>query len=93
MEQKPNNEYFITYSNSFLFEGVLLAFRKQKLFNITNIPIYIAFNEIANCWIVNRKQLTLSKVKELATKREVTVDVSDLQWYEQIKLDKIFHYE
>lgn len=91
MEQIPNNKYFITYSNSFYFEGVLLAFRKKELFNITETPIIIPFNEKANCWIVNRKQLTLSKTKELVTNNKITKDLSDLQWNVQINLDEVFN--
>jgi hypothetical protein len=57
LKEKPNIEYFITYSNSFLFDGVLLAFRKKELFKIDSLPIHIPFNEKANCWLVNRNQL------------------------------------
>lgn len=91
MSQIPNNEYFITYSNSFQFEGQLLAFRKKVLFNITNTPLLIPFNEKANCWLVNRKQLTISKIKEIATPNQVKVDVSYLQWNIQINLDHCFN--
>lgn len=91
MEQIPNNEFFITYSNSFEFENILLAFRKKELFNITDVPKLIPFNENANCWLVNRKQLTISKVKELITNIPVTKDLSDLQWYEQINLNQVFN--
>lgn len=91
MEQKPNNDYFITYSNHFYFEGLLLAFRKRELFNITKTPIHIPFNESANCWIVNRKQLTKLKYESFIVKEEVKVDVSDLQWYRQIDLDHVFN--
>lgn len=91
MEEIPNNEYFITYSNSFKFENVLLAFRKKELFNITDTPKLIPFNENANCWLVNRKQLTISKVKELITNIPVIKDLSDLQWYQQINLDQVFN--
>lgn len=91
MEEKPNNEYFITYSNSFYFDGVLLAFRKKELFKITDTPKLIQFNENANCWIINRKQLTLSKAKELITNNKITKDLSNLQWYQQINLDNVFN--
>lgn len=91
MEENPNNEYFITYSNSFKFENELLSFRKKELFNITKTPQLIPFNEKAKCWLVNRKQLTISKIKELVTKTEVTKDLSDLQWYQQINLDQVFN--
>ena len=91
MEQTPNNEYFITYSNSFEFENRVFAFRKKKLFDITNLPIFIPFNEKANCWLINRKQITISKVNSLVKKIEKVVDVSDLQWYKQIELDLTFN--
>lgn len=91
MEEKPNNEYFITYSNSFYFENTLLSFRKKELFNISSIPKHVPFNEIANCWLVNRKQLSLSKIKELVTQKEVIVDISDLRWNKQIELDYVFN--
>ena len=91
MEQNPNI-YVITYTNSFIFENILLAFRKKELFNIsTNTPIFIPYNEKCRCWIVNRKQLTLSKVKKLITKKEVSIDVSHLQWTQQIYFNLIFN--
>lgn len=89
--EKPNNEYFITYSNYLIFENQTLAFRNKELFNITNLPIHVSFNEKANCWIVNRKQLTKSKAKEIYINEPKTVDVTDLQWYDQCKLDKVFN--
>ena len=89
--EKPNNEYFITYSNHFIFENQILAFRCKELFNITNLPIHIGFNETANCWIINRKHLSKSKAKELLVNEPKTVDVSDLQWYQQSQLDKVFN--
>ena len=91
MEENPNNEYFITYSNSFYFEGVLLAFRKKELFSIGVIPKHIPFNSIANAWLISRKQLTLSKAKELVTENNITVDVSDLQWNIQEQLNHVFN--
>ena len=91
MKEIPNNEYLITYSNSFRFESVLLAFRRKQLFNITNTPLLIPYNEKASCWIVNRKQLTLLKIKQIATTNPVKVDVSDLQWNIQINLDHCFN--
>ena len=54
--ENPNNEYKITYSNSFEFKGILLAFRKKELFDISKLPIHIPFNKIANCWLIKRKQ-------------------------------------
>lgn len=89
--EKPNNDYFITYSNYLIFENQTLAFRQKQLFNITNIPTLINFNERANCWIVNRKQLTKSKAKELLINEPKKVDVSDLQWYQQEQLNHVFN--
>jgi len=86
--EKP---YKIIYTNHFCFEGIKLAFRKQELFNINSIPKHIPFNTIANCWYVNRKQLTKSKAKELVKMESVSVDVSSLQWFNQINLDHVFN--
>lgn len=91
MEEKPNNEYFITYTNSFIFENEVLSFRKKQLFNITKNPIFIPFNEKSNCWIVNRKQLSLLKVKSLIQQNKIVKDLSDMQWYKQINLDYVFN--
>jgi hypothetical protein len=89
--EKPNNDYFITYSNHLIFENQILAFRKKELFNITNIPTLINFNEKANCWIVNRKQLTKSKAQSLIISEPKKVDVSNLQWYQQEQLNHVFN--
>lgn len=91
MEEKPNNTYHITYSNSFQFEGELLAFRKKQLFKITKKPTLIVFNENCKAWIIKRKQLSILKAKKLVSSKEITVDVSDLQWYDQINLDYGFN--
>lgn len=85
------NKYLITYSNYLIFEGQTLAFRCKELFNITNLPIHIAFNLSANCWIINRKHLSKSKAKELLIKEPKQVDVSDMQWYQQEQLNHVFN--
>ncbi len=69
--------YKIIYSNHFEFEGRTLAFRKQELFDITNLPKHIPF---VGHWNVNRKQLSKSKAKELVKMEPKVIDVSDLQW-------------
>ena len=84
------NPNIITYSNYFYFEGVKLAFRKHELFNISNLPIHIPFNK-NGFWIVNRKQLTKLKAKELIINKPIDVDVSLLEWYQQIHLDEVFN--
>ena len=89
--KKPNNEYFITYSNYLIFENRLLAFRNKLLFDITNTPILVNFNENAKAWLINRKHLSKSKAKELLINEPKQVDVSNLQWYQQINLDKTFN--
>lgn len=88
---KPNNDYFITYSNYLIFENQILAFRKKELFNITNIPTLIEYNSNANCWIVNRKHLSKSKAKSLIINEPKKVDVSNLQWYQQEQLNYVFN--
>ena len=88
---KPNNEYFITYSNYLIFENQILAFRKKELFNITNLPIHIDFNIKANCWIINRKHLSKLKASQLLFNEPKQVDVSSLQWYQQINLDILYN--
>lgn len=89
--EKPNNDYFITYSNHLFFENHTLAFRKKELFNITNTPTLIEFNVNANCWIINRKHLSKSKAKELLIEKPIQVDVSELQWYRQEQLNHVFN--
>lgn len=90
-EPKPNNEYFITYSNYLIFENQILAFRKKELFNITNIPTLIEFNQNANAWIINRKHLSKKKASELIVNEPKIVDVSNLQWYKQEQLNGVFN--
>jgi hypothetical protein len=89
--EKPNNQYFITYSNHLIFENQILAFRKKELFNITNLPIHVEFNEKANAWLINRKHLSKSKAKELLINEPKTVDVSDFPWYQQEQLNHVFN--
>lgn len=85
-------EYFITYSNYFVLEGRTFSFRKKQLFDITNTPKLIELKNNNNClgyWI-NRKWYSLSRLKDLVVMQKKVVDISDLQWHEQIKLDAIF---
>lgn len=89
--EKPNNEYIITYSNYLIFENRVLAFKKKELFDITSTPTLIKFNDNSNCWIINRKQLTKRKAKELLINNIKQVDVSDLQWYQQEQLNYVFN--
>jgi hypothetical protein len=92
MNTEIPNKYIITYTNFLIFEGRKLAFRKKELFDIsTNIPSHIPFNSIANCWLINRKQLTKSKAKELITMRPIEVDVTSFQWFVQEQLNHVFN--
>jgi len=93
MDKNLDNSYFITYSNYFELEGRTFAFRKKHLFDITNIPKYLELKDNNNCdgyWI-NRKWFSLSKLKPLVRMESKVVDVSDIQWYDQIKLDHVFN--
>lgn len=88
-----DNSYFIEYSNYFEFEGKTFAFRKKELFDITNIPKHIELKNNNNCfgYWVNRKWLSLSSIQKTVKKETKKVDVSNLQWYDQIKLDHVFN--
>jgi len=92
LQKTLDNNYFIEYSNYFEFEDKTFAFRKKELFDITSMPKRIDLKNNNNCfgyWI-NRKWLSLSKIKELVKVENKTIDVSELQWYDQIKLDHVF---
>lgn len=92
MNSNLDNEYFITYSNYFKIENKIFSFRKKVLFDITNMPKELEIKDNNNCfgyWI-NRKWYSLSKIKDLVTIEKIKKDVSDLQWYQQIKLDYVF---
>ena len=84
--------YLITYSNYFEIDGKTFAFRKKQLFDISDIPKLLELKNNNNClgyWI-NRKWFSLSKLKTLVKIEEMIVDVSKLQWYDQIKIDYVF---
>lgn len=88
-----DNTYFITYSNYFEFENRLFAFRKKELFEIGSTPTHLPLkdNNGSKGYWINRKWLSLSAIQRLIQKEEKTVDVSDLQWYQQIQLDEVFN--
>lgn len=84
-------EYLITYSNYFIIDGRTFSFRKKQLFDITSTPKLITLKDNNNClgyWI-NRKWYSLSRLKEIVIIKDMIVNVSDLQWYEQINLDEV----
>lgn len=88
-----DNEYIITYSNYFKIDSKTFSFRKKELFDITGIPKHIELRNNNNCfgYWVNRKWLSLSSVQNIIKKEPKKVDVSDMQWYDQIKLDHVFN--
>jgi len=92
MNQNLDNNYFITYSNYFELDNKVFAFRKKQLFDITNIPVLMNLKDNNNCqgyWI-NRKWFSLSKLKPLVCMESKIVDVSELQWYLQERLNHVF---
>lgn len=83
----------IIYTNYFELENRIFSFRKKLLFDITDLPKLIELKDNNNCfgyWI-NRKWFTLSKLKPLVKSEQKIVDVSILQWYQQIQLDEVFN--
>ena len=86
-------EYLITYSNYLILEGRVLSFRKKHLFDITSTPKLVKLKDNNNClgYWVNRKWYSLSRLKDFVLKEEKIVNVSNLQWHEQINLDHVFN--
>ncbi len=95
LEKTLDNTYFIEYSNYFYFDGRTFSFRKQELFDITNVPIHIQLKDNNQCkgyWI-NRKWVSQSRIEEIIIREPKKIDVSQLQWYNQIKLDHVFNLQ
>jgi plasmid rolling circle replication initiator protein Rep len=93
MEINLDKPYLITYSNYFEIDNKTFAFRKKCLFDITNIPKLLELKDNNNClgyWI-NRKWFSLSKLKPLVKLENNVVDVSILQWCDQLHLDYVFN--
>lgn len=91
MNTENPNLYIIKYSNYLEYAGRVLAFRKQNLFDITNTPILIHYNESAKAWIINQKHLSKKKASEIIIMKDKIKDVSNLQWYKQLELDYCFN--
>lgn len=89
MNLPPIDNYIITYSNRFEFNGRKLAFRKKLLFDITETPKLI--NKSDQGWWVNRQLLTIGRVKEIIINEPAEVNVSNLPWYVQIHIDECFN--
>ena len=81
--------YVITYNNHFYFEGKKFAFRKKELFNINQTPTHVARSNQG--WWIGKKLLTPSIAKSLIIDGPVTVDVTNLQWYDQERLNHVFN--
>jgi hypothetical protein len=86
--QNPN---IITYSNWFEVNGKKFAFRKGQLFEITETPRHIPINALTSCYLIDRNHYSILKIKSIIKKEPIDVDVSNLQWYRQIELDKCFN--
>ena len=92
MENKQitiDKKYIITYTNLLEFEGRRLAFRKKELFDLSHTPSIIKRSEQG--WWFGRKLLSPTKAKELTKIINHDVDVTDLQWYDQEKLNHVFN--
>jgi len=86
-------EYIITYTNHFKIGNSIFAFRKRELFDIGSVPTIKRQIEVSGCkgyWLVG-KFYSLSGLKKLVIAEPVNIDVSDLQWYQQINLDHVFN--
>lgn len=83
--------YIVTYSNHFEFNGKILAFRKKILFDITTIPnaLFASNNNGSFGYWINRKWLSESKIKEIIKNEPKQIDISHLQWYQQINIDEV----
>ena len=89
--ENQNNDYIITYSNWFQLGDRKFAFRRGELFDITKTPFHIPINKITSCYLINRRHISMKLIKSIIVKEEVKVDVSDLQWYDQEKLNHVFN--
>ncbi len=93
METLDTEKYIITYSNHFELNNRVFAYRKKILFDITNIPnaLFCVNNNGCFGYWINRKWVSESAIKPMVINEPKQVDVSQLQWYQQIQLDKVFN--
>lgn len=93
MTSTLDNSYFITYSNYFKIGNKTFSFRNKELFDITNSPIHLPIkdNNGSKGYWINREWFSLTKIKNIVAKKEIKIDVSDLQWYQQINLEEVFN--
>ena len=85
----------VTYNYTFEFEKVKLGFKKKLLFDISNTPKLIKQSENSGNfgWWIKGKWLSKSKAESLVKKEPITIDLSHLQWYQQINLQECFNLE
>lgn len=85
--------YLIKYSNYFKVENRVFSFRNKELFDVTNTPILLELknNNGSKGYWINRKWFGENKIKEILVKEELIIDVSCLQWYQQVNLDCVFN--
>jgi hypothetical protein len=85
--------YTIQYSNYFKVDTLTFAFKKKLLFDVTNTPVYkpILENNGSKGWWINRKWYSISKIALLIKKEPIVIDVSNLQWFQQIELEECFN--
>jgi hypothetical protein len=84
----------VTYHYTFEFENVKLGFKKKLLFDLSGVtPKLINQSENNNSfgWWVNRKWLSKTKAESLVKNEPITIDLSGLQWYQQIQLQECFN--
>ncbi len=87
--------YKITYNYHFKVGNKTFAFRKGNLFDVTDIPSFkpILENNGSKGWWIDRVWYSFSKVEPLVVKEPLIIDVSNLQWYQQCRLDECFNLE
>ena len=86
--------FTITYSNYFKVGEKTFAFKKKHLFDITNTPKFLEqkSNNGSNGYWINRVWYSLTKINSMLVKEPVTVDISSLQWFEQVDLETCNKY-
>jgi hypothetical protein len=87
------DKFIITYSNSFIIDNSIFAFRKKELFDITKVPQLknkIAVGGNLGYWLKGRFY-SLSKLQSMITDNAIEKDVTDLSWYMQENLDGVFN--
>lgn len=93
MKTLDTEKIIINYTNHFEFNNRIFAYRKKILFDITETPKALFCYNNNGClgyWI-NRKWISESTIKTIVKNEPKQIDISNLQWYQQINLDKVFN--